>query len=237
MSIGVLYYLTGDNSSALSYLQKAIDLSEKDDEIIYNNLGLVYEDMNELEKALSIYHKAAELGIKKAKIHRNIGLVEMKLGNYSDAIKAFRTVIDEKPTLYNQYVNMLKEELHATEDDDIVEELQLLIRKGVTSADLERYDNVVVDILMKHNLQLADDYKNLALAYENDGQYDAAVIYFYEAASIDKKSTFLLNKIGIISARLGNFAESESAFKKALKIDPNDKGAKLGMKMLMQGRE
>ncbi len=237
MSLGILFHLTGDNNKALEYLNKSIDLNPEKKEIIYNNLGLIYESQGDFEKALNMYRQAVKMDIRTAKVWRNIGLIEMKLENYKGVIEAYSKVIENRPTLYNQYMNMLKEELEADNIGDYKDEIEAQLDRGISTNDLVLYDNVVVELLLKHNRQLADDYTNLALSLENNGQLDSAIIHFRNAAAINSKSTSILNRIGVLCAKLGNFEEAEEAFKATLKVDPGNKGARLGLERLWMGDE
>ena len=89
----------------MDYYQKALAIRKKklgdghpDTATSYNNIGLVYSDMGENEKAIEFYKDA--LKIKKSKlgnthpdiatIYNNIRLAYEKMGDYDEALEYYQ---------------------------------------------------------------------------------------------------------------------------------------------------
>ena len=232
MNMGILYHMTKRDKEAITYLKKAISLNPDKKEIIYNNLGMIYFEQGKYNDALEMFQIAAKLGIRMAKLQRNIGMVEMQRGNYTGAVDAYTKAIEDKPTLHNLYTNMLKETLGDPNNESYLHDVQAHLDRGVTVDDLAFYDSVIVNILLNKNAKLADDYVDCGLAYEKNGQLDFAITQFRKALGIQTKRVSLLNRIGILNAKQGRFEDAEKSFLKALKIDPNNAGARKALKKL-----
>lgn len=234
MSLGILMHMIHDDNQALAYMQKAISLNPKKKEIIYNNMGMIHFDRGEYETAREMFHKSSGLGLHSAKIWRNIGMVEVELRNYSRSIEAYRKAIENRPILRNLYIEMLKEELDTQDNEEYVDDVQAKLERGVTSEDMARYDAVTAEQFLKRNRLLADDYTNLAIAYEKTGQINEAIAEFRKAIEIRPKYAALYNRIGVLFAKQGRYFEAEEAFEATLQFDPGNTGAQRGLIMCEQ---
>lgn len=110
--LGILYWQEGNNSLALSYLEKSLSLREKNALAVqiaasYNDLGLVYQ-RTDPQKALSFYQKAfsiyqqtyPENHPKIAVAYANIGLAQKLLKEYTEAEKAFKKALNIWKNIY-----------------------------------------------------------------------------------------------------------------------------------------
>jgi Tfp pilus assembly protein PilF len=79
-SYGWILHKMGKNKKALDYLKMAKDQLEKPDEEVYYHIGVVWEALNDKEKAMEYYRIAykASMG-KNNKIRERIELLEKKL--------------------------------------------------------------------------------------------------------------------------------------------------------------
>jgi len=234
MSLGILYHLTNDDNRAVTYLKKAIRLSPTKKEIIYNNLGLVYFDGGQYVQALAEFQKAVQLGIRSAKIWRNIGSTQVKLQNFPAAVEAYRRVIENMPTLENLYLEMLKEEVEAENNETYVADVQAALTRGVSADDLKVYDNVIVEDNLSRDPKLADDYANLARAFEACELPDSAIVYYRHAVAIQPNNPMLQAHLGTLLSAKGEIYDAEEAFRAALTVDPRNDEARQGMEAIRE---
>ncbi|MCK4346865.1 MAG: tetratricopeptide repeat protein, partial [Bacteroidales bacterium] len=106
-NLGIIYNRRGDYLKALSYYERAIQLSIEIPDIYkkviinaYNNLGSTYQKMKDYEKALDWYVKSMEFSSiyvpgNLAQSYIHIGNTYMYLGNYEQAEKYFQQAIHE----------------------------------------------------------------------------------------------------------------------------------------------
>lgn len=84
-NIAALYLKKGDNDKA-NILLNTLSSKYPDNKSIMNNLGVIYRQSNQLDKALDLYNKAANKGMDE---RNNKAIVELKKGKYEDALKNF----------------------------------------------------------------------------------------------------------------------------------------------------
>jgi len=235
VSMGIMSNMIGDDAKALNFLKKAIELNPPKKGIINNNLGLIYEERGEFDLAVESYHKAAAFELRSEKIWRNIALVETQLGNWNGTIEAYLKAIENRPTLRNLYLEMLREELAEDYDKDVIDDLQNQLDRGVTDDDLKQFDASIANYFLMTNSSLAEDYTNLALAYERIDQLNEAITFFRKALTVKPGQVSIYNRIGILYAKQGLLDEAEEAFETCLKVDPKDPGARRGLDQLLPG--
>lgn len=68
----------------------------------------------------------------------------------------------------------------------------------------------------------AEEHNNLGRIYESQEKFDLAAQQYREALKKDKKSVPALLLLGDLSYRTKNYSEAESAYKKAIKLQPEN---------------
>jgi tetratricopeptide (TPR) repeat protein len=68
----------------------------------------------------------------------------------------------------------------------------------------------------------AEEHNNLGRIYESQGKFDLAAQQYQEALKKDRKSVPSLLLLGDLSFRTKNYSEAESAYKKAIKLQPGN---------------
>ncbi|MDX1905303.1 MAG: tetratricopeptide repeat protein, partial [Thermonemataceae bacterium] len=110
--LGILYWQEGNNTLALSYLEKSLSLREKNALAVqmaasYNDLGLVYQ-RTDVQKALYFYQKAftiyqqsyPENHPKIAVAYANIGIAQKTLKEYVKSEEAFKKALSIWKNMY-----------------------------------------------------------------------------------------------------------------------------------------
>ena len=221
MNMGILYNLMGDYERAIAYFQKCLALGPEQKELVYNNLGMVYARKGDLAPALSMFQKALKIDIKPASVYRNIGNLCIAQNDWEGAVQAFRNTIANRPTLLRLYVDVLNETLSKYEGDECCEVLKARLARGITPEDLAQYDSVIVNEVCENDPQLAEDYKNLGVAYTKLDSIYEAISSYREALRIKPDYAAVHNKLGILYARSGDLERALSSFQEAVGYDPN----------------
>jgi tetratricopeptide (TPR) repeat protein len=86
-NIAAIYLKKGDKEKALGILNN-LNTKFPDNKNILNNLGVIYRQNNQLDKALEMYNKAANKGVDE---RNNKAIIDLKKGKYEDALKNFET--------------------------------------------------------------------------------------------------------------------------------------------------
>lgn len=106
-NLGMLYWNQGDYKMALNYFLEGLKLNENlptdkkiKNAIFYNNIGLVYQDLNLNEKALSYHFKAYEARVKdnqlkeQASSLNNIGICYHSMLKNKEALVHFKKALN-----------------------------------------------------------------------------------------------------------------------------------------------
>ncbi len=122
--LGYIYQQLGNYVQAVDYFERAKKIRIKELGMnnpavgrIYNNLGMVYDSMNELDKALANFEKAVEIKTESNdpsvyNNYINIGVLLSRYGSYSQAIEYYKKAetvlltLDEQEKLADLYVNL-----------------------------------------------------------------------------------------------------------------------------------
>ena len=87
--IGSALDMTGHHAQATAWYQRALAI-EPGYEPALNNLALNYATLGELTKATPLLHQALRVNPGNAQAAYNLGLMDLRLERYADAVEAFR---------------------------------------------------------------------------------------------------------------------------------------------------
>lgn len=187
-NLGIIFSRRGDYSKALSYYERAIQLSNKipgrnKTAIInaYNNLGGIYQKMNDYEKALAWFLKSVEFSSiyapgELAQTYIHIGNTYKYLGNDKLAEKYFQKAIqdttlidsDTPPILASSYLNF---GLFYTGRFEYEKGLDLY-RKALT---------LYIKIYGPKHPKTSRCFYNIALSYKLQHNTDSALYYIQKS--------------------------------------------------------
>ena len=208
------------------YAEKAIILAKKNNlpaeiAVANNNLGMIYRNQNNHEKANYFYLKGLKiydsLGYEKDQgtLLNNIGVVYLDLNNFDLAEQNYLKA--EK--IFNQINN--EEGLALTYNNlAIVYSYQEHFNKAIIyfekSLELEQKRN---------NIQgIGECYNNIAALYYFDGKYAESIKYFLKSLEIDEKFdnskgiATTLSNLGELYTETNQFRKAEEVLHKSLEI-------------------
>ncbi len=221
MNLGNLFRIYGNRKQAIEYLRKAIDLGLKNKELAYGNMGTIYAESGEYDQALAMFRKALESQIQTAPVYRNIAKVYMAKGDWNEAIEAYKRVIENHPTLKVQYLEMLREVLQSSDEEDIRKVAREQIARGVDDSTLAEYDQQIVLEYLRKDPQNVEDFINLGRAYERTGDTISAADAYRRAIELSPSNPTYHNKLGVLYAKNGDYEKAMSAFLEAVRLDPH----------------
>ena len=97
---GLLSYYLGRFDEAKTYLEKAREISESDELVLY--LGRCYEQLGDINYATSLYASYLDRKSANAAIYNELGLMKLKLEDYNGALSAFDSGLTLNDELYNR---------------------------------------------------------------------------------------------------------------------------------------
>ena len=83
-----------DIQGAISLIQKAIEVNNDDDIMLYTKLGGLYATLEKYQDAINAYQKALVLRPNDAFIYVSLGSIYQTVNNNEDALKAYKKALE-----------------------------------------------------------------------------------------------------------------------------------------------
>ena len=166
----------------------------------HNNLGAIFNELRDFQKARLCYEKVIEIDPTYAMAYYNLGVVCNKLRDFQKAIICYEKAIEFKPNYVMAHYNL-----------------------GVIYLDLDErlkaisYFEKAIEVDPKH----VNSYNNLGLIFSKSGDVQKAISYFEKAIKIDPKHGIAHNNLGLIFSDSRDVQKAISYFEKAIEIDSN----------------
>ena len=174
------YMLKKDNSNAIIYLERALELNENHLPIM-NSLSSCYMNAGMLDKAANILEKAFELDNQNTLTAFNLGVLYQTMENYQEALKYFQISYQLEPT-----TTMLSSLANCA------------LKAGEFGIASVMYKNLVM--VYPNNSEYRTAYVE---ALENTQQYKEALDNVNHLLELDEKNVELIKKKGSLLRRLG----------------------------------
>jgi ribosomal protein S12 methylthiotransferase accessory factor len=106
--LGLSYLSTGKPTKALEYLEEALKLEPKHQDIpsIYSYMGVCLKELERYQDAIATLRKAEEYDTERTDIYNLLGFCFFKLKEHEKAIKCFRRVLQLDPGSAIDYANI-----------------------------------------------------------------------------------------------------------------------------------
>lgn len=152
---------------------------------VYNNLGFLYQERGDYEKALFSYQRAIEIDPENIEAYNNLGNLHTLKGNYKEAEFSYRKAIEIRPDYVKAYNNL-----------------------GSLYNDIEKSSQAVTVFkkAIAFNPEFAPAYNNLGRAYYNLGEYPKAVDSFKKAIEINPDYAKAYNNLAIVYFKRKEYA-------------------------------
>lgn len=225
-NIGSIYDLLGNKREARQYYLEALRLAEPlehpDLAAICGNLGLIYEDLEEHQKALN-YHQQSLAIYEKAGSVLNVGIVLSNIGATYDNLGDY-------PRALNYYDQAIQK-FEAT--NAIISKAKTLINKGVIYSKTRQFSNAktcyeeALNVFKnKGNVRgIASVLTKLASLKSPDYSYEQKLSLLAEALKLRKDTLDLYGEaythllIGNVLAEKKEYSEAEISYQNSLKIN------------------
>jgi signal transduction histidine kinase len=214
---GIVQYYIGDYLGAEFSLSKAYytfrDTNEK--EKLYgtlNQLGLVYNELKEYDRAVEYHNKALELvpefdleeaRIQKAVCYNNLGYIYLKQKNYNKAISNFEIALnedkvkDDDPILYSYLIDNLA---YCRFKSNIKKDIPSLF-----------FEALQIRLSLKTYTEVVGSYIHLSEYYQKVNDIDSAIKYSDEALRVAKESKIPINII--LALKQASIVDTKNAVK------------------------
>jgi tetratricopeptide (TPR) repeat protein len=239
------YRATGTLDLAIRDYDEAIAL-KPDSDISYASRAELHETKGDHDKAIADYTEVIRLirgspelseenAWMTARYQLSIGDIYRRMGNFSDAIRAYDAVLNIEPKHFRasfgrfsalfdscQFQGAEAELNRLRENHPKVEKLQIL--RSYFFALQGRPDNALesAKAAIKRNPRDPDSYTARAGAYAIKGKFRKAMADLRRALSLDPKHAVALKLRASTLAQLGDDTAAAKAYDRAIALDPSD---------------
>jgi protein O-mannosyl-transferase len=170
-------------------------------EVVYNNLGIAFEEQDRFEEATEMFRRAVEFD----------GSYYEAIANYGDSLRLAGKYELALPYLEKAHV------LHPKNQDIANNIATSLIQLG-------RYDEAIqrLEENQKQFPTFAGSWINLGLARFRQGKVDEAIEDYRTALRIDPKSPSAYSNLAIALTQQKRWQEAIDAFRESIKLRPQD---------------
>ncbi|MBF0286412.1 MAG: tetratricopeptide repeat protein [SAR324 cluster bacterium] len=199
----------------------------------FQNMGIVYRQKNETEKALEYLNKALQIEAHRSSTYYHRGGVYVSLGQYEQAIEDYNKAISLTSDVADYYNDrgIAYHKLHQYEQ--AIEDYHRSIELDADNSSyynnraniyykFKQYKEAIADysyaIVLKKDYMEA--YKNRATVYLDLKEYDKALQDLNYALSLDPKSSEAYNTIGAAYLGLQKYEQAIESFNEAFRLNP-----------------
>ena len=197
--LAAVFKKTGRNSEAVNANQTAVELSPQDAES-HSNLGIMLQDLGELEKAEASYRQAIGLKPDYAEAHSNLGVTLQGLGRLDEAEASLTQAIALKSDFAQAHYNL-----------------------GITLQEQGRLEEAEASyraaIALKSNY--AEAHSNLGGTLQELGRVDEAEASYRQAIALKPDYAEAHNNLGNMLKEVDRLNEAEASYRQAVIWKPD----------------
>jgi tetratricopeptide (TPR) repeat protein len=203
-NLAVTYQKMGYYDKAIISFNYLIKLDIKHPNIIYYNLGNIYEKTDQPINACECYLLSANLSGFPDKSFAKAGQICMEQKEWEKAINYFKLAIENRKSIENSYRGMLITYQKDYADTSFTYmEFDRKIKTKSYLNDLTLYDEKIFNEQLNHEVELAKAYNNIGYCMIMQGQYKEAKEYLQIAIKIYPSYTVAINNLKIADTFLG----------------------------------
>ncbi len=214
-AMAIVYNQGGYLNEAIHHYRQAIndDASYMD---AYTNLGKVYTDTKEYQKAVDIYKNVLKLSpplAQLSKIHLNLGVAYMGIEQVDKAIIEWKKAIGLSPSYMDAYMNL---------------------GAAYQTKNMSDSTRIVWEQALEISPQSVLPRVALARLAGSEGRLSDAIQYYQETLEMGAEDPRIYAEIGLIREQQEDFKKAISNYKKALTLVPESAQLKSALTRIEQ---
>lgn len=191
-NLAILLKRTGDYQGAINSYQQALEFSYSDSEQIYSNLGVIYSELLQPERAKYLFLKALKVKPDYIPAKYNLAGLYEELGQKKQAIDLYQAIINDEPDYFEALIRICFLQTNTAQN----EQLRVALTKALVK---NKQDSFASESLAYALGKLYDDRKQFDEAYKqysNANYLNSKRIKKYDRKSEEK----LIDKVIDITA-------------------------------------
>ncbi len=200
-NLAISYQKTGNFSKAVSSFNQLLNLDPEYPEVIYYNLGELYEKTGQPDKALKNYLLSAKTSANPESSFQKAGYICMEKKEWNKAILYFKLAIKNRRSIENSYKEMLIIHQKAYSDTSYgFKNIQEKLQNEDYLTYLNDYDEVIFNEQLSTDIDLAKTYNNTGYCLALLEKYEEAVFYLETAIKINPTYTEARNNLKVVES-------------------------------------
>ncbi len=231
--LGILEAQIGNFSQATDYFKNAAE-HDKQNPIIYLNLGNAFKALGFFDKAAVAFQQAITLDPNYAAALNNLGTVYYAQNNFIDAVNCYRFSIEKQSDYVEAYYNLGLALTKQNNIDAALETYQTLLKFAPEHAAAEfqlgrllletnDFKNAEIHLLNveKNYPHHFETQTNLGTCYLKLGALSSAKEHYLKALTLDPGDTQVLFNLGVVCMQQGYIDRAIQYYQRALQIQPD----------------
>lgn len=187
VNLAIAYSQVGQGGEGVRILEEALGHQDegRGKGVICYNLARLYAKQGSRDQAIRHYRQAVGFDVQQELVYRELAMVYLSAERYEEARLAFEQTVATQVDQTLPYQYMLHRSVEQYQKDAtscaVIEEQ---IVRGVSPADLERYDMEVVRETHARDPEIAKTHNHLAYVYARLGNSAKAIEHFEESLRI-----------------------------------------------------
>ena len=232
-SLAVKNHQEGKNDIALKLYNQVLKIDPNYADA-HNNLGVIFQNQMNHEKAKECYEKAIAINPNYADAHNNLGIIYSDLGKNQKAKEYYDKAIVINPDYANAHNNLgnIFQKLGNLQKAKECYEKAIVINPNYVNAhnnlseifiklkDFQKAKGCLEKII-EINPNNADAHNNIGNIFKELGDNKKAIDCYEKAITINPNFAEAHSNLGIIFKTLRDYQKAKDCVEKAIKIDPN----------------
>ena len=211
MSLAAAYTKQGRLNAAIKEYENLLTLDPLHKNLAYNNLGLIYLNLKNKDKAEEYFKQALNEDPKDIVAANNLANLVYQNGNKEEAISQYNKIIEISPGNLEAHRSLAYIDLTSGKIEEAIAGFEQI--SGLPDA---------TDI----------SFSELGDVYRSNNNLPQAIIAYNQALNLNTRNELALIGLGKTYLLLGKNMEAKSAFSKAFKINPRSPDALSGLEIL-----
>lgn len=195
--------------------------------------GMKLIESDNYEAALDVFEKMTQEG-ETAEAYYNIGYIKTSLGQYGEAIVAFRKATQLDRLFAKAYEAMGRAYQKLGRKGDAEKALQKAADIYMTKEKVQDAEEILNEI-MEINPDTVNVYNSLGVLYRKKGEFLTALKHYQKALKIHPNVPHIYYNMGRLHLDLNDPGKAKNFFARAIQVDPNFKEAKEVLKAIELG--